>query len=102
MTGPTGPEHYDPGPLPEHDDAAPLFQSIPPLTWTRVLLPFLFEPAGPGHQPGTRRVVGPIWVKNDGAEQAYITIGTDGTVGLQGGEGIRWLIRTGPHPDLRG
>ncbi len=112
MTGPTGPENYgipedtlelhtyDPGPVPPPAVTDPLFQSIEPYRWTRVLLPYRFEPADAGHRPGTPRQPGPIWVKNCASEPAYITIGVDGTVGLQGGEGFRWLIRTGPHPDL--
>lgn len=81
----------DPGPVPP-EPAEPMFQSIAPRTWTRVLLPWV---------NAVRK--SPLWVRNDADEHAFITIGADGTVGLQGGEGIRWLIVTGEeHPDLRG
>jgi len=81
----------DPGPVPPPADPDPLFQSIPPRAWTRVLLPWMTAPHA-----------SPLWVRNDADEHTFVTIGRDGTVGLQGGEGIRWLVQTGEkHPDLR-
>lgn len=79
----------DPGPVPLTviEPYRPLMQTIPARTWVRVLLPI------DATEQGAK-----LWVFNDGDQTTTIPIRDDGAVGLPGGEGIRWLVKTGSRP----